>query len=195
MRVIAGTHRRRELLGPQGDQVTRPITNRVKQSVFDRLWSMGVFDDESAAALDLFSGTGSLGIEALSRGVAHCTFVERDRSARQLLEKNLDTLGLSDRATVLGVDVLSLGLLGLSRDEPVGLVFCDPPYKMTGDAESLKRLAEALEALRKTVSDGAVLVLRTDGHVQGPALAGWHGPDTHGYGSMAVHFYEAGLDA
>ena len=188
MRIIAGTHRRMTLLGPQGDRVTRPITDRVKQSLFDRLWSEGALDCQ--AVLDLFAGTGSLGIEALSRGVKHCTFVERDRSARQLLEKNLSDLGLTDRATVLGVDAMWGGWFGLLAYKPVGLLFCDPPYKMTDDAVSMTRVAGLIGDMGALVALDGVLVLRTDSHAQPEAVDGWDGPASYPYGSMAVHFYE-----
>ena len=188
MRIIAGTHRRRALLGPRGDRVTRPITDRVKQSLFDRLWSEGALDCQ--AVLDLFAGTGSLGIEALSRGVEHCTFVERDRSARQLLEKNLANLGLADRATVLGVDAMWGGWFGLLAHKPVGLLFCDPPYKMTGDAASMARVAGLIGDVGALVAPDGVLVLRTDSYAQAEAVDGWDGPASYTYGSMTVHFYE-----
>jgi len=176
------------LLSPRGDRVTRPITDRVKQSLFDRLWSEGALD--CRVALDLFAGTGSLGIEALSRGVNHCTFVERDRSARGLLEKNLADLGLTDRATVLGVDAMWGGWFGLLAHKPVGLVFCDPPYKMTGDGESMARIAVLIENMGALAAPDGVLVLRTDSYAQGQAVPGWDGPASYPYGSMAVHFYE-----
>lgn len=176
------------LLGPQGDRVTRPITDRVKQSLFDRLWSEGALDCQSV--LDLFAGTGSLGIEALSRGVEHCTFVERDRSARQLLEKNLTSLRLTDRATVLGVDAMWGGWFGLLAYKPVGLLFCDPPYKMTDDAASMARVAGLIGDMAGVVAPDGVLVLRTDSQAQPEAVDGWDGPATYTYGSMAVHFYE-----
>ena len=72
MRIIAGTHRGRTLLGPEGDDVTRPITDRVKENLFNRLHSLGVIG--YGRVLDVFAGTGSMGLEALSRGATHCTF-------------------------------------------------------------------------------------------------------------------------
>ena len=188
MRIIAGTHRRRTLLSPRGDRVTRPITDRVKQSLFDRLWSDGALDCQ--AALDLFAGTGSLGIEALSRGVGHCTFVERDRNARQLLEKNLANLGLTDRSAVLGVDAMWGGWFGLLPHKPVGMVFCDPPYKMTSDEASMARVSGLIGNMTAVAAPNGVLVLRTDSHAQAEPAHGWDGPASHAYGSMAVHFYK-----
>ncbi len=188
MRVIAGTHRRRTLLPPQGNDVTRPIPDRVKQSLYDRLWSMGSL--ETGTALDIFSGTGSLGIEALSRGVTRCTFVERDRSARQRLEQNLATLGLTDRATILGVDALAAGWAGLLGRTALGLIFCDPPYALTTDAASMTRIAGLIESLHDVAAPDAVLTLRTDSHTQAPVVPSWAGPASHPYGSTCVHLYE-----
>ncbi|MBL4701339.1 MAG: RsmD family RNA methyltransferase [Phycisphaeraceae bacterium] len=103
MRIIGGTYRHRKIQGPVGDQTTRPITDRVKQSVFDRLAVLGVFE---GPALDLFSGTGSMGLEALSRGCSHCTFIDRNRSARDILESNIKMLEAEDQVTVMGSDIL-----------------------------------------------------------------------------------------
>lgn len=194
MRVIAGTHRSRTLLPPEGDRVTRPITDRVKQALFDRLWSIGAFD--TGRALDLFAGTGSLGIEALSRGVEHVTFVERDRDARTRLEQNLASLQLTDRATVLSLDAFAVTRLtaltrppqvGVGSIPGVGLVFCDPPYQVV--AQAPERVAALMAGLAAAVAAEAVLVLRTDAKTPAPTAAGWTPPDTHRYGSMALHFY------
>ena len=163
------------------------MPDRVKQSIFDRLWSRGAL--ESEAVLDVFAGSGSLGIEALSRGITHCTFVERDRTARGVIQKNLDTLGLADRATLLGVDALASGWVGLVAEGTVGLVFCDPPYKLTADEAGMQRVAGLIGALTRVVAQGATLLLRTDDHTQAPVVAGWDGPESQRYGSTVVHGY------
>src|SRR5277367_2360417 len=100
MRIIAGEFRGRKLLGPEGDQ-TRPITDRVKQSVFDVLTPRL----PDAVVYDLFAGTGSMGLECLSRGCRFVTFFESDRSALKLLEKNISILAVKDRARVVGGDL------------------------------------------------------------------------------------------
>ncbi len=187
MRVIAGTCRRRTLLSPRGDRVTRPIPDRVKQSLFDRLAANRWLGVE--ACLDIFAGTGSLGIEALSRGVGRCTFIERDRSARKLLEQNLANLGLADRASVMGVDALSAGWVGLLASGSVGLVFCDPPYRLTSDPDSMARVVGLIAALGPKATADGLLVLRTDRHAQPQPAQGWDGPESQRYGSMAVHGY------
>ena len=93
MRIIAGTHRGRTLLAPADAETTRPITDRVKENLFNRLHSLGVLG--YGRVLDVFCGTGSMGLEALSRGADHCTFVDRDRDAIDRLQQNLDTLGIA----------------------------------------------------------------------------------------------------
>ena len=98
MRVIAGTRRRRKLKSPKDDAVSRPITDRVKQAMFDRLYMAGMLDGGNA--LDIFSGVGSLGIEAMSRGIDHCTFVERSPQIRSILEENLTMLEFRDQIAV-----------------------------------------------------------------------------------------------
>ena len=98
MRVIAGTARGRKLVAPHGNTV-RPTADRVRQATFNALESRGAITD--ARVLDLFAGSGALGIEALSRGAAHCTFVEKDRSAVEAVNRNLETLGFTARATVV----------------------------------------------------------------------------------------------
>jgi 16S rRNA (guanine966-N2)-methyltransferase len=194
MRIIGGTHRSRHILPPQGGQTTRPITDRVKQSLFDRLWSMGVFGDEAPEpiVLDIFCGTGSLGLEALSRGAERCTFVENDRSARQRLIRNLDDFDLTDRATVLGVDALAVNWIDTLPHRPadgrgVALIFCDPPYAMTRDTARLARITALLTRLAAVSSEHAVCVLRTDSDTSVSTFAGWTHPQAQLYGSMAVH--------
>ena len=103
MRVVAGEARGRQIVAPEGTQ-TRPTSDRVRESIFNMLFSLGAIDD--VKALDLYAGCGALGIEALSRGAEHCTFVEQDRRAVECIKNNLETLGYSDRATVIQADVL-----------------------------------------------------------------------------------------
>lgn len=120
MRVVAGELRGRRIEAPDGYDV-RPTTDKVREAVFNALGSLDLVRDATVA--DLFSGTGALGIEALSRGAAHCTFVERDRSAIRTLRDNLETLGLADRARIVTGDALVM-----SKGIDVDLLVADPPY-------------------------------------------------------------------
>ena len=123
MRVIAGELRGRRLHAPPG-ATTRPTSDRVREATFNALGSLDAVVD--ATVLDGFAGSGALGIEALSRGAAHCLFVERDRAALATLRGNLDALGLGpDRATVRAGD---LAVEGGAWD----LALLDPPYGYEG---------------------------------------------------------------
>ncbi|MFA9477650.1 RsmD family RNA methyltransferase [Phycisphaerales bacterium AB-hyl4] len=201
MRIIAGVHRGRRLVGPKDATTTRPITDRVKQSLFDRLWAMGVLPedpleadeqpaDERGLVLDLFAGTGSLGLESLSRGAGKCVFVEMDRDALHGLEQNLSALRLSDRANVLKVNALSPGWLVHAVRKPVRIAFVDPPYAMMSEADGWERFMPLLEALAETAEAGGVMVVRTPTPVESPEIKGWVGPTSHKYGGMKVTFYE-----
>lgn len=187
MRIIAGIHRSRRLLAPEGREVTRPITDRAKQSLFDRLWSAGVL--EAGNALDIFSGTGSLGLEALSRGMDHCTFLERDRSALALLKQNIESLDLQQQTSVLTSDALSPGWLNLLPHKPVRVIFCDPPYKLTQDAAGMTRLSSLLEALAAVSTEDAALTFRTDHRTQPPSPQGWTEPLSQRYAGTVIHLY------
>ena len=150
MRIVAGTWRGRRLAAPPGSK-TRPTADRVRQALFDMLlhapWG-GADAVAGARVLDAFAGTGALGLEALSRGAAHATFMESDRAALATLRANVAALGAGERATLLAADALHC-----SAGTPVGLVFLDPPY-----AEDL--VARAVQALRQSgwITPNALLV-------------------------------------
>ncbi len=139
MRVIAGDARGRKLSAPRG-LATRPTLARVRESMFSRLSVR--LDFQGLRVLDLFAGTGSLGIEALSRGAAHVTFVESARHALTALRRNLEALGFSGRARVLKSDV-TRGLEALAAaGESFDLVLLDPPYRKGWGDKVLPRLME-----------------------------------------------------
>ena len=121
MRVISGSARGRRLKELQGMD-TRPTTDKVKESMFNIIQ----FDLEGRKVLDLFAGTGQLGIEALSRGASHCTFVDTRRDAVALVKENLKATNLSQQASVLQSD--SLAFLSACR-EKFDIIFLDPPYQ------------------------------------------------------------------
>ncbi len=121
MRVITGTARGRKL-GELKGRETRPTTGKVKEGVFSALQ----FDIEGRRVLDLFAGTGQMGIEALSRGAQSCTFVDRRKDAVQLVRDNLAVCGFTDRAQVVCAD--AMGYLTTLRAQ-YDLIFLDPPYQ------------------------------------------------------------------
>ncbi len=158
LRVIAGTHGGRRLVAPRG-LATRPTSDRVREALFSRLASMLGPDLGRPSVLDAFAGSGALGIEALSRGADHATFVERDRHALSALRHNLDTLELHGRATVIPGELL----VHLSRRSiaggPFSLLFIDPPYRI--NKSEVRRAVVALAELG-VLSPHAVVVWEHD---------------------------------
>lgn len=124
MRIIAGIHRGRILASPR-DRSVRPTTDRAKQTIFDILTNRIVF--EGLQVLDLFAGTGSLGLEAISRGAGSVTFVDSSRDSLALLKKNVDALHCQDRCTLYQADVFWYLKNTQTRYD---VVFADPPYRL-----------------------------------------------------------------
>lgn len=135
MRVVSGEFRGRRLVAPVGS-TTRPTTDQAREAVFNSLSSMDVID--GAVIVDLFAGSGALGIEALSRGAAKCTFVERDRAALQAIRDNLATLKAADRSVVVAAD--AVGWVRSHGKVRADVVFADPPYDFDGWDELLAGL-------------------------------------------------------
>jgi 16S rRNA (guanine966-N2)-methyltransferase len=148
VRVVAGTHRGRPLKAPPGRD-TRPTADRVREALFSILGPV-----DGLRVLDLFAGSGALGIEALSRGAAGATFVERDRRAARAIEANLDSLGESAEVAIRD----ALGWLAdAPTDAAYDVVLVDPPY------DSARRLGERLSRrLPPVLSEDAVIVTESD---------------------------------
>lgn len=134
MRVIAGSARRLQLITPKGLE-TRPTTDQIKETLFNIIMP----DIYDANFLDLFSGSGGIGIEALSRGSRHATFVENSKPALKCIEQNLKTTHFTDSSTVYPMDVFS-ALNQLQGKECFDIVFMDPPYNMELERQVLERL-------------------------------------------------------
>lgn len=144
MRVITGSARGRTLITLEGGDVVRPTTDRVKEAMFSILQ----FELEGRRVLDLFAGSGQLGIEALSRGAAKCTFVDSDFKAVEVVQKNLEHTHLKENAVVLKAD--SLNYIRTTSDV-FDIVLLDPPYG-TG------QLQKALALLDGRIAEGGVVV-------------------------------------
>ena len=142
MRVIAGTAKGRRLYCPKGLGI-RPARDRVKESLFGILGELVVNSD----VLDLFAGTGAVGIEALSRGARSCLFVENDATATTYIRKNLAVAGLESRGKILKVDVFRSLSTIVKRGVNFELAFVDPPYKIIEEENDRKRLLQLLEDL------------------------------------------------
>jgi 16S rRNA (guanine(966)-N(2))-methyltransferase RsmD len=156
MRIIAGEFRSRRLLTPRDDAVTRPIPDRVKESLFGLLRG----HCEGAAVFDGFAGTGAIGLEAVSRGAERCVLVERDKSAAELLRRNIEALGVQDRCDLVVGDALGPGALARCP-RPVRLVFLDPPYALVRDPVGWKRVRAQLEKLIDLLTEDGIAALRT----------------------------------
>jgi 16S rRNA (guanine966-N2)-methyltransferase len=181
VRIIAGAARGRPLRAPAG-QGTRPTSDRVKEALFSSLQP----SLPGASVLDLYAGSGALGLEARSRGAAHVTAVESDRRALQTLTANVETVGLGE-VEVLAEDVRR-ALTRRLPGEPFDVVLADPPYR-TGDEE----LAAVLDDLVAHLAPEAIVVVERaarDGDVPWPAdlLA----EASRRYGDTAVHRARAG---
>jgi 16S rRNA (guanine966-N2)-methyltransferase len=150
MRVIAGTARGRRLQAPEGRD-TRPTGDRVREAVFNALASLDALDD--VTVLDLFAGSGALGIEALSRGAGDTTFVERDRRAVAVIEANLAATGLAERATVVPSDAERFLDRARAEGRRWDLALLDPPYAYGAWVELLTDLPADLAVVE---SDRAV---------------------------------------
>jgi 16S rRNA (guanine966-N2)-methyltransferase len=150
VRVVAGRHGGRRLVAPPGD-ATRPTSDRVREALFSVL---GAFV-EDARVLDLYAGSGALGIEALSRGAAAAVFVDRARPAIEAIRANLDALGIE--ADVRRMPARTALRTASARGEAYDLVFLDPPYRRA--AELGRELSEALPAV---LAPGARVVSESD---------------------------------
>lgn len=190
MRVIAGEFRRRSLEAPPG-RGTRPILDRVKVALFDwlgaRLAQPGHLPP--VAVLDIFSGGGSLGIEALSRGAATCVFVESDKAALHSLCTNIEKLGLGGRTRVLPESADMANPLPLAA-EAFGLIFLDPPYRLSEDVTPnsiMDRLFKKLGASVPIAPD-ALAYWRHDAALTLPPElpGGWASIDRRVWGTMAI---------
>jgi 16S rRNA (guanine966-N2)-methyltransferase len=159
MRVVAGTARGRRLVTPPGTDV-RPTTDRVREATFNALGSLGAL--AGAEVLDLFAGSGALGVEALSRGAARATFVDRDRAARRAVETNVAAAGVAELAEVVADDALRHLARRALPDEaaasprrPFDLVLLDPPYAFDG-------WLDLFAALEPHLAPDAVVVVESD---------------------------------
>ncbi len=172
---------------------TRPITDRAKQSLFDALTCAVAIPD--SIVLDCFCGTGSLGLECLSRGAKRVIFVERDRSALDGLRNNIGALRVGPECDVLSADAYHLGMLlsGKLRGPQLGLAFIDPPYAHMETPEDRKRVDELIGTVLTSMAPDGLIILRH------PTLVTLHDMAVHPrvvrqlhYGAMAITWLSAG---
>jgi 16S rRNA (guanine966-N2)-methyltransferase len=181
LRIAGGRFRGRVLAAPSGT-LTRPTSDKVREALFNILvHGIEDFEIEGARVLDLFAGTGALGMEALSRGAAYCLFVEDHADARGVIRENIEALGLTGVSKVWRRDATKLG--PASPMQPFQLLFADPPY-----GKGLGELALRAAADGGWLAAGAVCVLEERAGVELAAPPGFAAVDTRVYGDTALHF-------
>lgn len=191
MRIIAGRYRRRQLHTSPG-LVTRPITDRVKECLFENIQQRII----GKRIADVFAGTGTIGLEALSRGAERVTFIEKDRKAVELLHQNIEILGCRDETLIWPADVLRCSFrpkgdraVGFS---PFDVIFFDPPYRMVPGIVPEKPLWLALKRLvRGDVSaENASLVIRVPSHTEFDLPTEWSVHWSLALSGMVIHLCE-----
>ncbi len=181
LRIITGAWRGRSIEVPAGDAV-RPTAERVREALFNRLahaFTNAGFNLSGAHLVDVFAGTGALGLEALSRGAAHATFLDRNPDSIALLKRNVAKLGAEDRAVIMNADGAHLP----RATEPCDLAFLDPPY-----GENLVAPALAGLARQGWLKPGALVAVETDAGEPEPAAENFTLLDRRLYGRVAVSF-------
>lgn len=175
MRVIAGSAKGRTLACLKGDH-TRPTTDRVKENLFNILMPYVA----GTQVLDLFAGTGALGIEALSRGAAHCTFVENDAGAARVVQQNLAATHLEERATLRHADARQV----LREGGRYGLILLDPPYALHFVPEVLEQISRGV-----LLQEGGIIAAEQEEPL--PERAGaLVRTDARRYGRVWLSFYK-----
>lgn len=154
MQIAAGVHKGRKLATPKGDDI-RPTSARARQAIFDIL-THGIdgFSLDDIRVIDLFAGTGALGLEALSRGARYCLFVDDNAAARALIRENIETIGLTGHTKIFRRDATSLGPVAPLR--PFDLVLMDPPYGLGLGKRALNAILEG-----GWLNPDAIIVLET----------------------------------
>jgi 16S rRNA (guanine966-N2)-methyltransferase len=182
MRIVGGEFRGRPLATPR-DQSIRPTTDRAREAVFNVLAHR--FADRLAGArvLDLFAGTGALGLEALSRGGAYAVFIEESAEGRGLIRTNVEAFGLTGRTKIFRRDATALGEAGTLS--PFGLVFADPPY-----GKGLGELALRSARAGGWLAAGALCVVEEKASAPFDPGPGFATVDERGYGETVIRFIE-----
>jgi 16S rRNA (guanine966-N2)-methyltransferase len=184
LRIVSGQYRGKAIVTPPGDK-TRPTSDRARQAVFNILehaaWAPEL---HGARVIDLFAGSGALGLEAISRGAAFCLFVETDDAARGAIRENVDAFGLFGQTKVHRRDATDLGLIPASAGKPFDLAFLDPPY-----AKGLGEKALAQLVAGQWLTPGAVVMFERGRDEPDPTPEGFERIDARDYGAARVFFF------
>jgi 16S rRNA (guanine(966)-N(2))-methyltransferase RsmD len=162
MRIIAGTKRGMKLLGPKSE-TSRPYTDRVKESLFSVLYKYGLLEDRAVA--DVFSGVGSMGLEALSRGAEFALFVEKDPKIGSILKQNIEKAGFTAQSKVIRANAFKIGAPVDFEGQKYSIIFVDPPYRLSSDAGEDSDLSRLLDLLPEQLTDDGIVIVRTNKRV------------------------------
>ncbi|WP_026381338.1 16S rRNA (guanine(966)-N(2))-methyltransferase RsmD [Afifella pfennigii] len=184
MRIVGGRLSGRPLAGPKS-QTIRPTSDRLRESLFSILQHRHGMPAEGCRVLDLFAGTGALGLEAISRGAAYALFVEEGAEARALIRKNIESLGLTGATRLFRRDATRLGAAGTMK--PFELAFCDPPY---GKGLGEKALAAARAG--NWLTPGAIAVLEESAKAEVALPEGFELLDKRAAGDSQLLILKAG---
>jgi len=179
LRIVGGELRGRRLNSPEGNAI-RPTADRTRQSLFDILSSR--LDFEGLRVIDLFAGTGALGLEALSRGASFALFVDSSAEGRALIRDNVEALGLMAKSRIFRRDATALGPVGTVA--PFDLAFADPPYR-----RGLAPLAAAALVSGGWLKEGALLVVEEENAGAPQALPGFEAVDRRQFGDTVLCFF------
>jgi 16S rRNA (guanine966-N2)-methyltransferase len=186
LRVTGGAFRGRTLVEPPNDRV-RPTSDKVRQAIFNILAHNDFgFDLEGAKIIDLFAGTGALGVEALSRGAAFVLFVDDSAESRALIRRNVEALNLTGACKIWRRDATQLGPMAAGAGGPFDLAFLDAPYRKGLTVRALASLIEG-----RWLAPGAAIVAETAVDEALDTPAGFRPIDTRSYGETALHIFGA----
>lgn len=178
MKVITGSLRGRNLDTLGGDEITRPTTQATKEALFSSIQ----FEIEDKKVLDLFAGSGQLGIEALSRGARSCTFVESNKSAYKIVESNIDRCRIADKATLVFSEAKSF----LMKKDNFDIAFLDPPYHKG-------LITDCLPMLTALMSEDGVIICETANDEELlQEVNGWLISKQKKYGKTKLTYYRKG---
>ncbi len=193
MRIIAGSKKGMKLLPPKGEG-TRPITDRIKESLFNVLKNAYNLPDGANVA-DIFCGTGSMGLEALSRGAVNVNFVEKDPKVISILDRNITKAGFLDKSRTIRANAFKTGAGLRPSDDRCDIVFVDPPYMASRDCRENSRLGKLLLLLCEQLSQNGIVVVRT--HAQSQLLQSYgqlEVIDVRNWGTMRLTILKNNMD-
>jgi 16S rRNA (guanine966-N2)-methyltransferase len=187
MQIIGGQFKGRNILPPPGRSITRPITGWVKKSLFSILGE----DLSGQIVLDLYCGTGTLGLEAISRGAVRVGFAEKDRRVVDLLRRNIREFGVADRSVIWSADVETHLAEWLAQfAAPIDVAFLDPPYAAAREWDWPHIAQRLFDPIAKWLAPGGVIILRLPGDVEPPQRMGaFFVSRSRLYGDMLVALY------